>query len=501
MSVNDSAPTPTEEQRSIVARACAGESLRVLALAGTGKTSTLVAIAKAVPAEGLYLAFNRAIADEARRKFPSHVLVKTAHGLAYAALGHQFQAQGRIENSSWALRQAVLERYGDALSTVAGPRKTSSSSFAVLETLNAFLASAATNVSLDHVPLEHHQSDTLLIAELAQTIFNAMTSLTDTFPTNHDAYLKAWALTSPRLRCMILYFDEAQDANPVLLDLVQRQKHVQRIWVGDENQAIYSFRRAINALQSIDLPAYPLTQSWRFGPKVAKVANAILWAKDETLRVRGRPDCKDRVVAKRETEIPNVVLARTNAGLFEEAVSLLPRLQPDERVAFVGGLEEVNNMVLAAYELQAHGKTKHPGFRFFRKWDELQGIVESGQGGEFGPFVKLVERHGNAIPAMREALRAVAIADERLARVVFSTVHRYKGKQAPIVRLAGGFPEFCGFNKKTRRHEFRFEEANLAYVAVTRAERDLDLEQYLPTLLSSIGNRKKLRGSAHEHAA
>ena len=490
----------TEEQMTIVARARAGQSLRVLALAGTGKTSTLVEIANAVPLRGLYLAFNRAIAEEARRRFPRHVVVKTAHAFAYASFGRQFQNQGRIENSTWALRQAILERYGSSLATIAGPQNLSNSSFSVLRTLNAFLSSAAPCPSLEHVPLEVSAGATAIV-QLTQSIFAAMTDLNESFPTNHDAYLKAWALTNPTLPCKILYFDEAQDANPVLLDLVQRQTHVQRIWVGDENQAIYSFRLAINALQSIDLPAYPLTQSWRFGPKVAKVANAILWAKDETLRVRGRPDRDDRVVVKSEGQVPDVVLARTNAGLFEEAVAILSRLQPADRIAFVGGIEEVNNMVLAAYDPCAKGKTKHPGFRFFRKWDELQNIVESGQGGGFGPFVKLVERHGNEIPSMSEALKAVAVADERDARVVFSTVHRYKGKEAPIVRLAGDFPEFCGFNRKTRRTEFRFEEANLAYVAVTRAERILDLERYLPILLSSIENRKKLFGAASDHAA
>jgi superfamily I DNA/RNA helicase len=500
MKTSASAPALTSEQEAIVAAARAGGSFRVLALAGTGKTSTLVAIARTVPASGLYLAFNRAIADEARRRFPEHVSVKTAHGLAYAAYGHHFQAQGRLENSSWALRQAILDRYERALSAIGGPRRTSTSSFAVLATLNAFMASASERVDIQHVPIEYHELDSLAVVELAQVVFDAMTNLEDSFPSNHDAYLKAWALTAPRLSCQVIYFDEAQDANPVLLHLVQQQQHLQRIFVGDSNQAIYSFRHAINAMQSLDLPTYPLTQSWRFGPKVAKVANSILWAKDEQLRVRGRPDRADSVIAKNGA-LPDVVLARTNAGLFEEAVAILPRLGPDDRIAFVGGIEEVTNMVLAAYELFSNGRTRHPGFRFFKKWDELQGIVENGQGGEFGPFVKLVERHGKAIPAMSEAVRAAAVSDERQARVVFSTAHRYKGKEAPIVRLASDFPLFCAFNKKRRRYEFLFEEANLAYVAVTRAEQVLDLEQYLPILLGSIENRKKLHGSARDHAA
>lgn len=482
----------------IVERARAGESLRVLALAGTGKTSTLIEVATALPIPGLYLAFNRAIADEARRKFPRHVVVKTAHALAYAALGYKYRKQERIENSTWALRQALMERFATELAGIAGPRKVSSSAFAVMDTLTSFLASASDHVSLEHIPLEHFEADSHSIVTLTQSVFDTMTDDQDSFPVNHGTYLKAWALTRPQLPYRILYFDEAQDANAVLLDLVQRQAHLQRIWVGDENQAIYSFRHAVNALSSLDLPAYPLTQSWRFGSKVAKIANAILWAKDERLRVRGRPDRVDSIA---HCKIPDVVLARTNAGLFEEAVGLLPHLGTADRVAFVGGVDEVVAMVMAAYELHASGRTKHPGFRFFRKWDELQSIVENGQGGEFGPFVKLIERHGRMIPTMCAALQSAAVSDERLARALFSTAHKFKGREAPVVRLAGDFPEFCGFNRKTRRFEFRFEEANIAYVAVTRAERLLDLGQYLPILLSSLENRKRLPGAARDFAA
>ncbi len=110
----------TAEQEMIVERARAGESLRVLALAGTGKTSTLIEVATALPIPGLYLAFNRAIADEARRKFPRHVVVKTAHALAYAALGYKYRKQERIENSTWALRQALMERFASELAGIAG---------------------------------------------------------------------------------------------------------------------------------------------------------------------------------------------------------------------------------------------------------------------------------------------------------------------------------------------------------------------------------------------
>lgn len=50
----------------------AGNQLVVNAFAGTGKTATLVQFAQTNPdSKMLYLAYNRAIRDEAEQKFPS----------------------------------------------------------------------------------------------------------------------------------------------------------------------------------------------------------------------------------------------------------------------------------------------------------------------------------------------------------------------------------------------------------------------------------------------
>ena len=56
------------------------------AYAGAGKTSTLALMANTTKRRGLYLAFNRAIAQEAKDTFPSHVTVKTSHALAFHAV-------------------------------------------------------------------------------------------------------------------------------------------------------------------------------------------------------------------------------------------------------------------------------------------------------------------------------------------------------------------------------------------------------------------------------
>lgn len=58
----------TDEQKQAISLARQGQTMKVSALAGTGKTSTLVGIAQATQGRGLYLAFNKGIATEAQQR-------------------------------------------------------------------------------------------------------------------------------------------------------------------------------------------------------------------------------------------------------------------------------------------------------------------------------------------------------------------------------------------------------------------------------------------------
>lgn len=81
---------PTDEQQAAADAFHAGEHLALQAGAGTGKTTTLAQLARATRRRGRYLAYNRAIAQDASARFPPTVSCKTAHALAYAAIGHRY---------------------------------------------------------------------------------------------------------------------------------------------------------------------------------------------------------------------------------------------------------------------------------------------------------------------------------------------------------------------------------------------------------------------------
>jgi hypothetical protein len=78
---------PTGEQTAAADAFTAGAHLAVQASAGTGKTTTLTLLAHTTKRCGHHLAYNRAIAQDAAARYPKNVLCKTAHVLAYAAIG------------------------------------------------------------------------------------------------------------------------------------------------------------------------------------------------------------------------------------------------------------------------------------------------------------------------------------------------------------------------------------------------------------------------------
>src|SRR5262245_19566621 len=97
---------PTDEQAAAVDAFRDGQHLALQAGAGTGKTTTLVMLADSVSSRGRYIAFNKAIATAAARSFPSHVLCKTAHSLAFGAVGHKYRARMNApRTASWRIGQ------------------------------------------------------------------------------------------------------------------------------------------------------------------------------------------------------------------------------------------------------------------------------------------------------------------------------------------------------------------------------------------------------------
>ena len=147
--------TPTLEQAAIIDAFAGGGHLVVEAGAGAGKTSTLKMLAGVdTRRRGVYVAYNRSIAGDAAREFPRNVLCKTAHGLAYAAVGRQFAARLRAPRLPARETARILGiREPLHLATARAPLAPQQLARLVTETIQRFCYSADERITRRHVPL------------------------------------------------------------------------------------------------------------------------------------------------------------------------------------------------------------------------------------------------------------------------------------------------------------------------------------------------------------
>lgn len=462
---------PTPEQLNALRLFATGKNLAIEAGAGTGKTATLQLLAESTGRRGQYIAFNKAIVEESKMRMPKTVACSTAHSLAYRAVGSQYAE--RLRSSKRMRSMDIALRLG--LDPYRLDGKTISASFLggwIMSGIIRFCQTADPEPDARHLPYiegidlvvdgerQYHNNNRVAAAHV-DALRRAWADLMDengVLPFRHDHYLKAWQLSGPRIAADYILFDEAQDANPVMVAIVAAQTHAQLVWVGDSQQQIYSFTGAVNALAQVpaDNRAF-LTQSFRFGPEIAAQANLVLDTLDADLRIVGTPTIESAVTPVPE---PDAILTRTNAT----AVRTVLRLQQEGfRVALVGGGDEVVRFARGAQELKLAGHTDHPELACFESWDEVQRYVQEDQlGNELELMVKLVDDFG--VETILAALAQTIREDE--ADVIVSTAHKSKGREWDRVQLGDDFPPENPSD----------EELRLLYVAVTRAKLRLDVD-------------------------
>lgn len=306
-----------------------------------------------------------------------------------------------------------------------------------------------------------------------------------------DAYSGAHPLTHGLLQTWVraekipiaydaILVDEAQDLNANQIAYLLAHDGP-RIFIGDPHQSIYGFRGADDRMRTLLRAAtrtFHLTTSFRFGPRVARIANLVLALKRAPEHVAG---AGESILLRPEDPLrPSAVIARTQAGLF---LACVRALHADEPIRVLGRSQDV-----------------------FRRWIRLaRGDPSDAADGDRALLEKLP-------PDCAERLDRVerCMGDEG---VVFATVHASKGLEFDHVTLVD---DFRAVPKKSRaspgvrraaRRLFRrglkrpraqkasarakaasrarttpfsyVEEVNLLYVAITRAKRTLRINTSL----------------------
>jgi len=468
--------TPTAEQDRIVTAIEEGHNVAVQALAGTGKTQTLLLGAEAKERRlkmGLYIAFGKNNRADAKDRFPGTVECHTSHSVAMDV--------GRYYARRWSGRNTrrngaqLADAFGTKPFAPAPERTITSIGVAILAKLavQRFARSADRELTAWHVgPVDGidpdaHRALKAHVLPFAKAMWNDLQDPhSDRAEFTHDHYRKMWALKNPKLKVNFIMLDEGQDIDALTLDVLTRQQ-CQLIAVGDVNQTLYAWRGAQDALAK--WPAdqrLSLTESFRFGPAIADRANQWLAALGCDLRLKGRGEAG---TVGPLTE-PDVVLCRTNAGAVEAAQAALAagrRVGMAKRVS-----DDIKHMCKAALDLQAGLQCDHPQLGTFASWREVLHYVESDPtAGDMAVFVRLVEKWGAA--QLLKIVKQFKDTDKGPVDLTVMTGHGAKGLQYPRVKIGADFRE-PSLDGEGKVRPMDPADLQLCYVAVTRAQQHLD---------------------------
>lgn len=456
-------------QTAIFADVANGEGHTVVrARAGTGKTTTIVEALRHVPAgkSVLMVAFNKKIAEELQSRAPGGVQVKTCHGFGYSALlgvrkarldQHRVASMLRDRNPEWS-----GERVGATCKAVALAK--------------GMLASTTEQIDdiIDQFSLD--------VPEFARAQFCADVLATlawckrDNGTCDFDDMVWLPVVLGTRVpQYDYVFVDETQDLNKAQIELAVRacRPGGRIVAVGDDRQAIYGFRgadeRAMPALiERLSAKVLPLSVTYRCGKAIVDVAKAIV------SDYEAAPSAPDGLVLnvgdermKREAKPGDFVISRANAPLIGLCLDFLKR---GVRANIAG--RDVGASLLALVD-KSDADTIPALMKYVDEW----ATAECARLAAKTPprDSQSVEDRAECIAALAEGAKSVREVRDRIeslfsdkddaARVMLTTTHKAKGLER----------ERCWILTETYRPTRSTEEANLWYVAVTRAKSELYL--------------------------
>lgn len=473
-------------------------NIKINAVAGSGKTTTVIEYAKARPQNSkiLYLAFNKSVKLEAVKKFQekglSNVTVETAHSLAYKNI--VFKHHYKVRHQGFKTHEVA-----ELLNLKGNGEK--HAEYIIANHINKFIAYFCNSNKpkiqdlnyLDIVSDNKAKTFVTTFYDYIETQTRILLSKMDKgeIEITHDFYLKKFQLSNPALNFDYILFDEGQDASPAMLDIFLKQK-ANKIIVGDTHQQIYGWRYAVNSLEKTDFKTYQLSTSFRFSQDVANLGMEVLKWKNhlddyKPLSITGKGDTKTHKV--------KAVLARTNLGLLLKAIEYVTEKKKIKHIYFEGNINSYTYAdegaslydILNLYNGK-NGLIRDKLIKEMKDLDELEDYIEKTEDVQLGLMIEIVREYGNEIPSIIKKIKAKHVENDEKekAEMIFSTVHRCKGMEYDAIQIVNDFITEEKLEKlKSDAKEKNIdvskinEEINLLYVAVTRTKNSIHIPQTL----------------------
>lgn len=449
------------------------ENLLIQAVAGSGKTTTIIEILNHVQGSFIFLAFNADIAEAIRNKTGlSKQIVRTINSMGHG-LWFKYMRNSQLEpRKSYLILSDIIgsgsQTYKDFASGIS--RLVSLAKSHGLG-LNGCAAQTEDFIDLsDNYYIDFLPERQIELCELAHRVFKIAIGRTDIFDFDDQVYgplFHKWQF--PKLANLIL--DEAQDLNEIqhlFVEALVRQG-ARLIAVGDRHQAIYGFRGALS--NSMDLlgskfkmEELPLSITYRCPTSVVSVAQ------DYCPHIEPRPNAPEgSVTYTSDLQDPKVfgdqmVICRNNAPLFKSILYYIRNRIPCQVKS--NFLESFSNWI-KSFKVETCPELLSK----LEDWYTTE-CTKAREKGFLGKLAMLTDKYetlkllASEFTQVSELLRMVKSLGDSRTGTLFTTVHKAKGLEHKNVYILRPdlIPAPFALSESQIEQEF-----NLLYVAITRS--------------------------------
>lgn len=482
-------------------------NIQIQARAGSGKTTTVIKALEKIPETDtvLFLAFNKAIAEELAERCPDHVQVKTLNSLGNGALWLLSKKQGRTApkidggKTGKILRRLMTKEEHKLIGAQVaqmvslakgqgmlpqGVQCRGADMMPLRETRRAWLDIVdhwGIDLDLDDKGLEEIPQPRVTACKYAHLAL--VESLETVGVIDYDDQLwQTIALDAPMKRRDWVIVDEAQDLNPIQHAMLShaKRRHGRVLAVGDDRQAIYGFRGADSASmerlrERYDMQVLPLNVTHRCATKIVALANQLV----PDLEARAdapEGDVMDLDEAKPHTSTDfkagDMVVCRTNAPLLKVAYGLIKQRRTvrvmgrDIGEGLIKLVEELGGGDIPQLVAQIDAWERQQVQRI-TKADPENAERRCAPVADKAECLRVLCEMVDRVAEIPDLVRSLFSNNEKAGAVTLCTAHKSKGLEADRVWILNR--HLMPSKWATKPHE-RQQELNLLYVAQTRAK-------------------------------
>lgn len=464
-------------------------NILINAVAGSGKTTTLLELLRMCQYKTLFLAFNKSIQEEIQHRIDTGGLKQgkamTIHSLGLSAIKKAYRRFKINNNKNWDLLKQFQTKFKRELSNIPWNERVRLS-YALMDMNDIsrmFLTNEYLEIKTQFLAMDKNLPDVdnmedywLEFAALRDAGYEVDIVEIDF---NDMIYLPVIKNLHIPINPYYLMVDECQDLNlcqHTLIDNLINQGDIHKwIAVGDRNQAIYGFSGAYSSSFDIfsqkgNVCEMPLDICYRCSTDIIDSANEVYNVMEYH---KSTPGTVDRITNIGVIKENSMVICRNTGPLINLYFNLLALNKncfikgEDILNSIIRFIKPYNNLTVSAATIEMEYKLGD-----LAKSESEEGKIKYYVFKEnYGNFTKIVQHMCGQLETIDSFLNKLkSLFIDKEDAIMLCTIHKSKGLESDVVYILNENLIPSKFAKSTEQLK---QEMNLKYVARTRAKEEM----------------------------